>query len=186
MIGAAHPFGLLRQEKREFCGDTPRPRRGAAPLHPAGGRTSAAAGAELVGEEGHDDGVPVAAVGVAVLAQAARLDEAALAVAGDGAGVALVRVEHDATEVHLVEGEAKEGEDGVRAVAAAPEVLVADHDAERSLAVLGGGGGGVGVAVWGAVGRLPSCNVTSQNILGVGCFASLFNPLTRGRVPGFE
>ena len=42
-------------------------------------------------------------------------------------------------QVHLLEGEAEEREHGIRAEATAPVLLVADHDAEFGMAVLGVG-----------------------------------------------
>src|SRR3989304_9023538 len=81
---------------------------------------------ELVAQDAHDDGVPVAAFAVAVLAQPAFDLEAALLVAGDGAIVELERVEPDTVQVHLVEGEAEQRDDGVRAVAVRPVLLVVD------------------------------------------------------------
>jgi hypothetical protein len=70
--------------------------------------------------DAHDHRIPVAAQGEAVVAQATFFQEAALAIAGDGARIPLVDVQRHAVQVHLVEREAQQGDDRVRAVAVAP------------------------------------------------------------------
>jgi len=67
---------------------------------------------ELVPQYPHVDDVPVAAVPVHVLTQAALLAEAHLAVAGDGPLVELEDLQVHPVQVHLLEGEAQQRAQG--------------------------------------------------------------------------
>src|SRR5438093_6857233 len=72
-----------------------------------------------------------------MLPPAALLDEATFPVAGDRSFVELEYAQLDLVQVHLVEGETKQGHHGIRPVAVRPVRLIAYHDAQRRVPVLG-------------------------------------------------
>src|SRR3972149_5034510 len=85
---------------------------------------------ELLAQDAHRYHVQRPAVAQAVAPQQTLSPEAAFLVAADAAGVIGVGDQPDAPQPQLSEGVVQDAPDGVRAVATAPAVLLADGDSQ--------------------------------------------------------
>src|SRR3989337_36155 len=89
----------------------------------------------VLAQDGHHEAVHGLPEAEAMAPQQPFPYEAALLVAADAAKVVLIGLQHDASQPHLLEGVAQHLPHGLGAVAAAPEVLLADGDAQCGAAV---------------------------------------------------